>query len=129
MAMKPPDIPPQAEAEILKVIGRQMYISSDELAAILKRHGVAGDAESLQTSYRKRIGQRFIASILDQEGQRELFAYGRNYILVQCCNDLHQLKSIQTRLQGSVEGLNESAEKVNRRIAFLRRFTGKGGPT
>ncbi|MCD8384018.1 MAG: synapsin-1 (Synapsin I) [Clostridiales bacterium] len=121
----PSNIPPEAALEIMEVIGNRMQITSDELADILKRHGVNGDEEALQTGYRKRVGQRFIASILDEEGNRELFAQGKDYVLVQCCNDLRQLTAIQSRLRGSMEGLNSSAEKIQRRISLLRRFVRK----
>ena len=55
-----PALPPEAEAEqeIMTVLGANMRISSGEIAAILKKHGVSGDMDALQDSYRKRLGQR-----------------------------------------------------------------------
>ncbi len=38
-----------------------MRISSSEIADILERHGVSGDAGALQDAYRKRLGQRLMA--------------------------------------------------------------------
>ena len=51
---------------------KDMRISSGEIAAILKKHGVSGDAEALQNSYRKRLGQRLMSSIRDENGRREV---------------------------------------------------------
>lgn len=87
MTKKPPILPPKAKREILSILSKQMSISSDEIAAILAENGVTGDEEALQNSYRKRLGQRLIASIRDENGQRELFAAGSDYIIINCCND------------------------------------------
>ena len=54
----PPRLPPEAEQEILEALFEGMEIHSSEIAAILKKHGVCGDVEALQDSYRKRLGQR-----------------------------------------------------------------------
>ena len=51
----PPRLPPEAEQEILEALFEGMEIHSSEIAAILKKHGVCGDAEALQDSYRKAI--------------------------------------------------------------------------
>ena len=45
-----PNLPPEAENEILSALFTDMKISSNEIAAILKKHGVSGDVESLQDS-------------------------------------------------------------------------------
>ena len=52
-----PILPPEAEQEILSLLFEGMGIESAEMAAILKKHGVSGDMETLQDSYRKRLGQ------------------------------------------------------------------------
>ncbi|MCI9506010.1 MAG: synapsin-1 (Synapsin I) [Oscillospiraceae bacterium] len=127
MAYKPL-LPPEAEAEIMGRLSAKMRISSDEIAAILERHGVSGDAESLQSAYRKRLGQRLMSSIRDEGGKRELLAAGSEYVVVECCNDPQKLKAIQRRLQGNINGLDASAKKVRGRIRFLNRFSpGKKG--
>lgn len=118
-------LPPDAEREILDKLAAQMYISSDEVADILARHGVAGDVDTLQTAYRKRLGQRLIAGIRDEHGRRELFCAGGDYVLVECCNDAQKLKAIQRRLQGSINGLDSSAQKVRGRLSLLERFKSK----
>lgn len=116
-------IPPEAEQEILAQLSARMRISSDEIAAILEKYEVCGDEEALQTAYRKRLGQRFIASIRDEDGKRELFAAGREYVVVDCCNDPKKLKNIQLKLQRCISGMNLSATKVRERICFLDRFS------
>ena len=63
-------LPPAAEEEIMDTLFSNMRISSDEIAAILKKHGVSGDANALQDRYRKRLGQRLMAGIRDECGQR-----------------------------------------------------------
>lgn len=39
----PPSLPPDAQREILNRLSAETRISSQEIAAILKRHGVCGD--------------------------------------------------------------------------------------
>ena len=70
----PPRLPPEAEQEILEALFEGMEIHSSEIAAILKKHGVCGDVEALQDSYRKRLGQRLMASLRDDTGRREVLA-------------------------------------------------------
>lgn len=71
-----PLLPLEAEVEILEKLGADLRIGSGEIAAILKKHGVEADVERLQDSYRKRLGQRLMASIRDEEGRREVLARG-----------------------------------------------------
>ena len=52
-----------AAAEILEKLMTHQQISSDEVAQILKRYGVRGEPEALQIAYRKKVGQRLIASL------------------------------------------------------------------
>ena len=125
-----PRLPPEAEAEIMAALFANMKISSDEIVAILKRHGVSGDAEALQDSYRRRLGQRLISSIRDERGQRELLAAGREYILVDCCNDRQKLQQINRKLQSQMQGVDQSLNKVDHRLRVLNRFLhlfGKAG--
>lgn len=125
-----PLLPPEAEAEIMAALFANMKISSDEIVAILKRHGVSGDAEALQDSYRRRLGQRLMSSIRDERGQRELLAAGREYILVDCCNDRQKLQQINRKLQSQMQGVDQSLNKVDHRLCVLNRFLhlfGKAG--
>ena len=78
-----PLLPPEAEDEIMTALFTDMRISSDEIAAILKKHGVRGDERVLQDSYRKRLGQRLMASIRDENGRREVLAHGSEYIVME----------------------------------------------
>ena len=114
-----PLLPPAAEDEIMDVLSANMRISSGEIAAILKKHGVSGDAEALQNSYRKRLGQRLMSSIRDENGRREVLARGSEYIVVECCADRQALKAIRQRIQSQMSGLDDSAGKVRCRIRVL----------
>ena len=116
-----PILPPEAEVEIMERLSSKMRISSDEIAAILEKHGVSGDVEALQSAYRKRLGQRLMSSIRDESGKRELLAAGNEYVVVECCNDPQKLKAIQRRLQGSIQGLDASSKKVRGRVHVLER--------
>lgn len=82
MPNKPPLLPPEAEAEILGLLFTNMRISSGDIAAILAKHGVYGDIDVLQDSYRKRLGQRLMSSIRDEKGNREVLAHGSDYVVV-----------------------------------------------
>ena len=114
-----PLLPPAAEDEIMDVLSANMRISSGEIAAILKKHGVSGDMDALQDSYRKRLGQRLMASIRDESGKREVLARGSEYIVVECCADRQALKAIRQRIQSQMNGLDDSAGKVRCRIRLL----------
>ena len=117
-----PALPPEAEQEIMAALGANMRISSGEIAAILKKHGVSGDMDALQDSYRKRLGQRLMSSIRDENGRREVLARGSEYIVVECCNDKRELKTIRQRIQSQMNGLDDSAGKVRRRIRVLEQL-------
>lgn len=117
-----PILPPQAEAEILNRLFTNMKISSGEIAAILEKYDVCGDEGALQAGYRKRLGQRLMASIRDESGKREVLAHGGEYVVVQCCNDQQALKAIQYRLQNQMNGLDVSAAKVKGRVRVLDRL-------
>ena len=117
-----PLLPPEAEEEILTALFTNMKISSGEIAAILARHGVSGDAAVLQEQYRKRLGQRLMASIRDESGKREVLARCSEYIVVECCADRQALKAIRQRIQSQMNGLEVSSMKVGGRIHVLERF-------
>ena len=117
-----PLLPPEAEEEILTALFTNMRISSGEIAAILKKHGVSGDTDVLQDRYRKRLGQRLMAGIRDECGQREVMAHGSEYVVLECCNDQKALKAIRRRIQGQINGLDVSSRKVGGRIHVLDRF-------
>ena len=103
-----------------------MEIHSNEIAAILKKHGVCGDAEALQDSYRKRLGQRFMASLRDDVGRREVLANGKgSYVVLEGCGDRRQLKQIHRRIQNQMKGLDLSARKVSGRLTVLERLAHK----
>ena len=117
-----PALPPEAEQEIMAALSANMRISSGEIAAILKKHGVSGDADALQDSYRKRLGQRLMSSIRDENGKREVLARGSEYIVVECCSDRQDLRVIRQRIQSQMNGLDDSAGKVRCRIHVLDRL-------
>ena len=106
-----PVLPPEAEQEIMDTLSVNMRISSNEIAAILKKHGVSGDTDTLQNAYRKRLGQRLMASIRDECGQREVMAHGSEYVVLECCNDRQALKAIRQRIQSQMNGLDDSAAR------------------
>ena len=119
----PSGLPPEAQREILAHLAAETRISSQEISAILKRHGVCGDIDALQDAYRKRLGQRLMSTIRDEQGKREvLAASGGEYVIVGCCNDPQKLKAIQHRIQAQMNGLDMSAGKVRGRRRFLERF-------
>ena len=118
----PSGLPPEAQREILAHLAAETRISSQEISVILKRHGVCGDIDALQDAYRKRLGQRLMATIRDESGKREVLSASGEYVIVDCCNDPQKLKSIQRRIQAQINGLDVSAGKVRKRVRFLERF-------
>ena len=121
-----PSIPLEAQEEILDKLFTDYRISSDEIVRILKKYEVAGDVNALQDSYRRRIGQRLMASLRDNAGKREVLSgKKREYVILECCNDQNQLKTIRSRIQSQMGGLDVSIGKVNERIQVMDRFTPK----
>lgn len=118
-----PGLPPAAEAEIMDRLSAKLRISSDEIAAILKNHGVSGDEELLQDRYRKQVGQRLMSRIRDEHGKRQVLAAGQEYVVVDCCNDRQKLQRIQHRLQSQMNGLDVSTTKVRGRVRILGRIS------
>ena len=118
----PSSLPPEAQQEILERLSTQMRISSQEIAEILEKHGVCGDIAALQDAYRKRLGQRLMATIRDENGKREVLSTSGEYVIVDCCNDPQKLKAIRHRIQAQMNGLDMSAGKVQKRARFLERF-------
>ena len=114
-----PVLPLETEQEIMDTLSANMRISADEIATILKKHGVSGDMDALQNAYRKRLGQRLMSSIRDENGKREVLARGSEYIVVECCSDQQALKAIRRRIQSQMNGLDDSAGKVRCRIHVL----------
>lgn len=122
MTLNTPALPSKAVEEIMSRLGEKQRISSDEIVSILKKHEVAGNTEVLQDGYRKRLGQRLMAAIRDEASHREIFAVGKNYVIVDCCNDAKELQSICRRLSGNMSGLDVSVKKVGARMEFLSKF-------
>jgi len=123
---RPPTIPRKAKAEIAEVIERNGRISNNELDAILKKHRVRGDVQTLQRRYRLRAGQRLLAGIRDEEGCREILAHRDSdtgeitYVPIDLCNKEDVLISIQNRLHKSITSLQRSSGKTGTRIQTLQ---------
>ena len=119
-----PSIPLEAQEEILDKLFSDYRISSDEIVRILKKYEVQGNVEALQDSYRRRVGQRLMSSLRDDAGKHEVLSgNGREYVILECCNDQDQLKSIRPRIQKQMGGLDVSISKVEDRIRVMQRFT------
>ena len=116
-------IPEDAAAEILEKLMMHQQISSDEVAQILKRYGVCGEPEALQIAYRKKVGQRLIASLRDPYGRREVFSTGSTYVLVDCCNDCDALEHIHKKLDKDMEAVDQASCKIDNRLQVLQRFS------
>ncbi len=122
-AVDMPALPMEAQAEIMDRLFSDMHISSDDIVKILKKYEVRGDDEALQDSYRRRVGQRLMASLRDDAGKREVLSgKGREYFVVECCNDPVQLQTVRRRIEGQIEGLDNSVEKVRDRMSVLDRL-------
>lgn len=122
-AVDMPALPMEAQTEIMDRLFSDMHISSDDIVKILKKYEVRGDDEALQDSYRRRVGQRLMASLRDDAGKREVLSgKGREYFVVECCNDPAQLQAVRRRIEGQIEGLDNSAAKVRDRMSVLDRL-------
>lgn len=116
-------VPEDAAAEILEILMTQQQISSDEVARILKHYGVRGEPEALQIAYRKKVGQRLIASLRDPYGRREVLSTGSTYVLVDGCNDQKALEHIHRKLDKDMEAVDQASSKIDNRLQVLQRFS------
>ncbi len=125
----------KARAEIFEVLLKDMRISTKHMDAILARHGIRNDPEALQRTYRLSVGQKIMAEVRDDEGNREILAArtenGMEYIVIDACNDELLLARIQSKLRSAIAGLERSSAKVEKRQGILSgvfgRFSPRGG--
>ena len=125
-------LPLEAQAEILERLFDQMFLDKKDIDEITERHGVCGDIETLQRSYRRQRAQRFIASLRDDNGDRlAMSVKGGRYVLIDYSNDKRGLSALHERLYAQMRGLERSDTKVKDRIERLKRmiarFTRGGG--
>lgn len=86
----------------------------------------AEEPDSADAAYRKRLGQRLMASLRDEGGKREVLANGKgSYVVLEGCGDRRQLKQIRRRIQNQMKGLDLSARKVSGRLTVLERLARK----
>ena len=109
-------IPPDAQAEILQKLSAETKITSCEIAEILKKHDVCGDMDALQDAYRKRLGQRLLSGIRDENGKREILSTsGGEYVIVDCCNDPQSTMTYSPPLVERISRLPFSSRMPDRR--------------
>lgn len=123
---KPKVIPPVAEREILGRLYFETKLSVDDLVEILRRHGVVKDPEALLISYLKEVGQRYMASLRDNEGNRMVYCiknrWGeKEYIILDFCNDRRKFRQVQENLSRSLTGMDCSLDAVDERRERLNR--------
>ena len=123
-----PTIPTKARDEIMSLLAADMRIGVDQLTDILEKHHVSGNVNALQSGYRRRIAQRLMAGIRDDNGKREILAVrsetgGTEYVVVDGCTDPKKLRAMQHRLQSNLVGLENTSDKVRRRLRFVERFS------
>lgn len=126
--MRNSPMPKPAADEISGILADDYCIGSAQIDSILKKHGVRGNDDALQSRYRKAMAQRYMAGFRDDEGRREILAVHDDageieYIVLDACNDKNKLKRIEHKLERMKAGLDNSAIKVRRRRGFLGRFS------
>lgn len=123
-------IPVQAQVEIQAILQKEKRISTAQVDAILLKHKVKGKPQALQRAYRLQMGQRYLASLRDTKGKREVLAargrpgMGMDYIMVDSCNDVIQLTCIRRKLHSGISGLQRTADKVGKRVKYLNHVQG-----
>lgn len=120
-------IPLKAKAEINSILAENMEISAAELVSILDRYEVREDPAVLQRRYQQTVGQRYMASFLDAEGNRAVLAVRDNngmtkYTVVDACNDLRSLQSLRHSLKAHASGTRKTEKRVQHRIHALERL-------
>lgn len=120
-------IPAKAKAEINQILAENMEISVEELVSILNRYEVREDPVVLQRRYQQTVGQRYMASFLNEDGSRAVLALRNRhgqlvYTVVDACNDLKWLKHIRHNLDAYASGTKKTEKQVQHRIHALERL-------
>ena len=120
-------IPPKAKREARERLLGSMEIYADDIVEIFARYNVREDPEMLQTRFRRRLAQQYMASFRDENGNRMVHAvrdeHGKiKYTVVDACNDMMELQNIRHRLHTQASGLKVSEQKVKHRINGLERL-------
>ena len=114
----------RAKAEIFSILKKDMRISTQRMDRILAKYGIRRNPEQLQRAYRLSVGQQIMAGARDEEGKREILAVRTGdsveYIVIDACNDIEKLDVIRHRLHSQIMGLEQTAEKVERRGEFFK---------
>ena len=125
--MAPTKIPIEAQQDIYDLLPALLRNSADELVAVLRKYGIAGEVDMLQDRYRRRLAQSLMASLRDEKGRREVFAVVDDrgetvYIPVDYCNNRSELKQIRQKMRKTMVGLDLSSGKVEDRLQDLDLF-------
>lgn len=120
-------IPPEAKAEINSILAENMEISAAELVSVLDRYEVREDPAVLQRRFQQTVGQRYMASFLNENGSRAVLALRKQhgkpvYTVVDACNDLKGLKHIRHNLDTQASGIQKTEKRVQHRIHALERL-------
>lgn len=120
-------IPYEAELEIKKIIATNLEIYSDELEQILKKHGVEGDPDALQVGFRKGVGQKYMASYKDKNGNREFMAVPgkggkKRYVPVRLCTDRMAMMAAYNQMHKNGETMGKNGAKVLERMKEVMDF-------
>ena len=135
--MAPTKIPIEAQQEIYELLSARLRISADELVAVLRKYGIAGEVDMLQDRYRRRLAQSLMASLRDEKGRREVFAVVDDrgetvYIPIDYYNgprnNRSELKQIRQKMRKTMVGLDLSSGKVEDRLQDLDLFAQKLNP-
>ena len=135
--MAPTKIPIEAQQEIYELLSARLRISADELVAVLRKYGIAGEVDMLQDRYRRRLAQSLMASLRDEKGRREVFAVVDDrgetvYIPIDYYNgprnNRSELKQIRQKMRKTMVGLGLSSGKVEDRLQGLDLFAQKLNP-
>ena len=71
--MAPTKIPIEAQQEIYELLSARLRISADELVAVLRKYGIAGEVDMLQDRYRRRLAQSLMASLSTTVVKQSIF--------------------------------------------------------
>lgn len=120
-------LPEKAKQELLaKVNTPGGALTDDEIIAIVRDSGVFRDMEAVMRQFYLRTGQRFLASVRDGNGKRQILATKDHaYVRVDMYDDSARLTEMRARIQKQIAGLNGTSEKLFDRITYLQSMDGE----
>lgn len=109
---------------ILDIMAERPNIEKEEVIELIKTYDDAIDVEALIEKEYKARATRLMTTFKDEKGIRDVFTIKNNedlseYINVARSKEVEDLKKVEARLVGNIQGNQRSLEKVTTRLFLV----------